>query len=257
VYQCLGNPVGAEKVLAALESPSAVVRRDPVPGKVRILHAPSLPGIKGSDRVREVIGRLKDKGYDIEYVEISNQPNAIVMQEIAKSDIIVDELYSDTHGAMFSLEAAALGKPSFVGGFGLEALDKFVPPEARFPTLYKTPDELEETLIRLLDDVDFRLECGRKAREFSEGWAKPRAVASRLLMVARGEAPSSWFFEPRDIRYTCGLGGTPDRIARVIRKLLKSGGRQAFLLDDKPELLEEILIFAQQNAGEAQTGTKD
>jgi len=172
------------------------------------------------------------------------------MREIAKSDFIVDQLYSDTDGAMFSMEAAALGKPSFVGGYGGEALDQFVPLEARVPTLYRIPDELEETLIRLLDDVNFRLERGRIARKFAESWARPEAVANRLLMIARGEAPSNWFFEPRDIRYTCGVGGTPDQIARAIRKLLKSGGKQAFLLDDKPELLERILLFAQQNGGD-------
>jgi len=256
-FQCLGNLVEMEKVRTVSEFHRSRPSLDPIPCKIRILHAPSLRGIKGSDRIHEVIKKLKEMGYRIEYVEISGKPNATVMQEIAESDIIVDELYSDTHGAMFSMEAAALGKPSFVGGFGWEILDKFVPPEARFPTLYKRPDELEGTLIRLIEDVEFRLECGRKAREFAEGWAKPTAVASRLLMVARGEAPSSWFFEPNDIRYTCGLGAKPDRMARVIRKLFESGGTKALLLDDKPELFDEILIFAQQNAGQAQTGTKD
>jgi hypothetical protein len=66
-------------------------------------------------------------------------------------------------------------------------------------------------------------------------------------MIAQGEAPPDWFFNPKDIRYPNGVAGTPDRIARVIRKLFAHGGREAFLLDDKPELMEEILSFAQKN----------
>jgi len=243
-FQCLGNLVEAEKVRAASDLRGRRGGSEPIAGKARILHAPSLRGIKGSDRIREVIETVKGKGYDIEYIEVSNQPNAVVMREIAKSDIIVDELYSDTHGAMFSMEAAALGKPSFVGGFGWETLDGLVPPEARFPTLYKAPDELEDTLIRLLDDVQFRLECGRKAREFAEGWAQPKAVAGRLLMVAQGKAPDRWFFDPKDIRYVYGLGGKPEKIARVIGKILDQGGEKALMLDDKQALRDRIIGFS-------------
>jgi len=258
VVQCVGNLVDKGKIRAALEKDVRKGERGgSVPGKARILHAPSNQGVKGTQEIRKVINKLKTRGYDIEYIEISNQPNSVVMQEIAKCDLVVDALYSDTYGAMFSMEAAALGKPSFVGGYGREDLDRFVPSEARFPTLYRPPEELEETLVELIENVDYRLKCGRKAKEFARTWAQPKAVAERLLLIASGQAPENWFFDPKDIRYVYGIAGPPHKIARVIKKLLAGKGERALLLDDKPELLTQILLFVQKQTVDGLVGRKD
>ena len=49
--------------------------------KIRILHAPSYVGVKGSDEFRDIIHSLKNQ-YDIEYIEITGKTNAEVLEEI-------------------------------------------------------------------------------------------------------------------------------------------------------------------------------
>jgi hypothetical protein len=241
--QCLGNFVDPGKIQLALGAVDDS-QEEPQRRSTRILHAPSLRSIKGSDRIRETIGRLLRQGYNIEYVEISNQPNAVVMREIVKSDVIVDELYSDTYGAMFALEAAALEKPSIVCGYGREELRRFVPREATVPTHYCPPEEFEEALKRMIEDKEYRMEWAVYAGEFSKGWASSKAAAGRLLMIARGKAPDRWFFDPKDIRYSYGVGGKPEKIGKVIRKLLDHGGEKALMLDDKEALRDRIIRFS-------------
>jgi glycosyltransferase involved in cell wall biosynthesis len=244
--QCLGNFVDPGKIQLAVGMVDDYPQK-PKGKALRILHAPSLRGIKGSDQIRETIGRLQDEGNGIDYIEISNQPNAVVIREILQSDLVVDELYSDTHGAMFALEAAALGKPSIVCGYGRDELKRFVPPEATVPTHYCLPEEFENALRRMLNDEEYRMACGQRAREFSKGWASPKAAASRLLMIAQGNAPRSWFFDPKEIRYIYGFGGKPEKIVRVIRKLLDHGGKKALLLEDKPAVRDRIVDFSKSN----------
>jgi len=56
--------------------------------------------------------------------------------------------------------------------------------------------------------------------------------------------PPEWFFNPRDIEYVHGVGGTPEQVARTIRKLIEYGGEEALCMDDKPELKAKIIEFA-------------
>jgi hypothetical protein len=71
--------------------------------KIRVLHCPSSPVIKGTQVIRTVIRQLLQKGFDFEYLELSNVPNSKVMSELSKSHIVINELYSEALG-IFALE---------------------------------------------------------------------------------------------------------------------------------------------------------
>lgn len=240
IAQCIGNPIDPLKLKAA-ESFKVPERED---NSLRILHAPSNPAIKGSDAIREAVDRLKARGYAITYVAVTNVPNETVMQEIMQCDFVVDEIYSDTHGAMFSLEAAMLGKPSIVCGYGKKELDRFIPEEAVVPTYFCHPDELEQAIEKLVQDRAFREELAKRAKSFAERRASAPAVAERLLRVATGNAPANWFFDPHDLNYFQGLGGTEEQIRETIRRLIAYGGVEALQVGDKPELEQRLVAFA-------------
>ncbi len=84
----------------------------------RILHAPSHPRAKGTDRIRLAVESLRSKGYEIEYTELTNAANAEVLAHLHECDFVIDQLYSDTPMATFAAEAADVGRPSVVGGYG-------------------------------------------------------------------------------------------------------------------------------------------
>jgi len=77
--------------------------------KIKILHAPNHTNIKGTSFVEEAINRIKNEGYEIEYLRIQRLSNQEVIQKIMEADIVVDQLIIGWY-AMFAMEAMACGK---------------------------------------------------------------------------------------------------------------------------------------------------
>ena len=119
--------------------------------KIRVLHCPSSPIIKGTQVIRTVVRQLSQKGFDFEYVELSNVPNSIVMSELSKSHIVINELYSEALG-IFALEG--LSTYNCV----LTSADPEVDPSAVSssykPWISVQPENLFENLSNLLSNPE-------------------------------------------------------------------------------------------------------
>lgn len=74
--------------------------------KLKILHAPSNPIIKGTPLVRAAIKKLKMEGYDFEYIELQNVNNQIVLEELKTTHIVLNQFYAFVPG-LFGIEALA------------------------------------------------------------------------------------------------------------------------------------------------------
>lgn len=210
---------------------------------IRILHAPSHTQLKGTDRVRKAIETLKDRGHSIDYIEITGKPNPVVMEELAKCDLVVDQLFSDSHAGVFGIEACIFGRPTIAAGYGAPELERLLPTSGVVPTEFCHPDALLPTLERLVSDPKYRLEVAERTRAYIETCA-PAAVARRYLQLIEGTAPSDWFFEAADIRYVAGVAGPIENVRTRIGALLQAYGPDALCLDDKPQLRKAILDFA-------------
>lgn len=77
---------------------------------LRVFHAPNHKTIKGSRFIQQAIAELKSEGYPIEISLVQGKPNKEILQEIAKSDIVADQLVIGWY-AMFALEGLSLSKP--------------------------------------------------------------------------------------------------------------------------------------------------
>lgn len=77
---------------------------------MRVLHAPNHRNIKGTSHILKAIDELKASGLEIELVLIEKQPNAKVIEEIRKCDLVIDQIVIGWY-AMFSIEAMAQCKP--------------------------------------------------------------------------------------------------------------------------------------------------
>jgi glycosyltransferase involved in cell wall biosynthesis len=213
-------------------------------GKLRIVHAPSFSECKGSSRFREIMKRMREKGYSFEFIEIVGRPNSEVLIELANCDFVIDELYSDTTMAGLATEAAFFGKPSVVGGYATiedmgQLNETFIPPSE-----YRHPDEIEDAIEKLLTDEKYRLELGKKAGDFvSENWA-PKKVAERFLRIVNDDYPEEWLYDPKDIRYLHGWGLPEDNVKDLIRRSLEYAGKDGLCLSDKPELEQKFIEFA-------------
>jgi hypothetical protein len=74
--------------------------------KVKILHAPSKPLVKGTSLVRAAIKKLIVEGYDIDYVEIQNMPNEVVLEHLKSTHIVLNQFYVFVPG-VFGIESMA------------------------------------------------------------------------------------------------------------------------------------------------------
>ena len=241
VSQVFGTPIDQNKLAAR----HGVVAAEPsVPDHVRILHAPSSVDLKGTDVVRREIAALKQRGYPIQYIEVTGRSNAEVLKEIELCDFVVDELYSDDYGAVLATEAVVLGRPVIVAGYGREELDRFVPAETVLPALYGHPDDFAAVLEKMVADPAFRAEQRRKAEAFA-----PRrhaiSVAERFVQLIEGKAPDDWFFDAGELRYVQGVAGHETQIMRRIGQLVDAFGSGALCLDDKPQLRDRLVAFVQ------------
>ena len=232
----VGLPIVPNKIDFGMNSPD--------PSVARIIHCPSDPLFKGTDRIRRAVANLKDKGYQLEFVEITNQPNQTALEEIAKSDFVIDQLYSDSPMASVATEAAFLGKPAVIGGYAPEIIIQALGGGEMAPSIFCHPDEIEKTIESLLRDKDQTRRLGEKAKQFvEENWA-PSKVAERYLKIINNDVPQSWILDPRSCRHVHGCGLPEEKAKEMVRKIIEGGGRQALQLSDKPELENMFVEFA-------------
>jgi glycosyltransferase involved in cell wall biosynthesis len=211
---------------------------------VRILHAPSKRSVKGTDEIEAAIERLRLKGHKLEWVTISGQPNAVVLQELLLCDFVVDQLYSDWLMPGFATEAAFVGKPTIIAGYELQSLGEFIPIEFLPPVHVCHPDDIEEAIEKLIVDVPFRRDLGRRAQAFVESNWSAAKVAERFLKIIQQEVPNNWMFDPAECRYFRGLGVPEERLRSFLRAYIERGGSDALQLSDKPELQQRFIDFA-------------
>lgn len=199
----------------------AAVRRNPS-DPVRILHAPSRPTAKGTAAIREAIATLRAEGLSIEYVELVGQPNQVVLDALPGVDFVVDQPYADTPMGTFPAEAAAVGKPAVVGGFGWEELARVTPADVLPPAATCQPDDLRATIRDLVTDAHRRASLGQAARQFLDDHWAPERVAARYLRLIEGDVPTEWMLDPAQVRYVHGAGLSEAQLVRVVEALEQS-----------------------------------
>jgi glycosyltransferase involved in cell wall biosynthesis len=225
---------------------AVVAPREGRESQVRVLHSPSHPAAKGTDTIVEMVQGLRERQSPIEFIMITNQPNAVVLQALRECDFVVDQLYSDTPMAGFASEAAFLGRPAVVGGYATHELARLLPADSIPPVCYTHPDAANDAIERLVRDSTYRLQLGASAQKFVRSYWAPRRVAERYLQIIHGPIPAAWLCDPREIRYTHGVGMPAARARDLIGAVLRAGGRAALQLGDKPALEQLVIDFAQQ-----------
>jgi hypothetical protein len=144
-------------------SPNSRVRE----GIIYISHTPNHRQVKGTQKIKDTVESLKTLGYPIELLLIENTLNSDLKSVLReKSDIHIDQLYSDGY-ALSAIEAMSLG---------ICTLTSFEGPVRDFynkwsftsecPLISITEENLQQTLIDLIMDDEFRVIQGSKCRDY-------------------------------------------------------------------------------------------
>lgn len=148
---------------------------------LRIGHAPSHRGVKGTDLILSALSNLRTEGnvFELDLIEGVSQEEA--RKRYARVDVVVDQLYAGWYGGV-AVEAMALGKPVLV--YLREDDLKYVPEQMQrdLPFIQVTPDTIEDGLRRVLrmSRADLR-DLAVRSRAYVERWHNPAAIAAHIF----------------------------------------------------------------------------
>lgn len=121
--------------------------RDPL--HIVIVHAPTSPVIKGTPLVRAAIKRLREEDYVFEYVELTNQPNAVVLATLERAHVVLNQFYAFIPG-VFGIEALAANTVMLTSADG--SLEPSLPAGANDAWVVTPSWRIYENLKAVLDD---------------------------------------------------------------------------------------------------------
>lgn len=149
-------------------------------GLVRVIHAPSHRGFKGTDQIVDVINSLRSDGLEFEFRLIEGVSNAEARKLYETADLLIDQLWAGWYGGL-ALELMALGKP--VMCYIRESDLDFIPEKmkADLPIINVTSETLYDDLKQWLTVNKNELpSLGLKSRKYVENWHDPDQVALML-----------------------------------------------------------------------------
>ena len=217
----------------------------PPPNQTRIkaLHCPSNILIKGSDRIRAAVSEVRQRGVDIELIELSGKPNHIILDAIRDCDFVIDEVFSDSPMAAFAAEAASKGRAAIIGGYYGESITEDVPVEMIPPSKFVSPEELTNTIEFLARNHHACQEIGQQAFCYIRDHWTPAHVCRRILQTLEGQAPDEWIFDPAQSGYIFGYGISKDVFYKKVSKLVKRRGIGVLQLQGRSRMLQAIQSF--------------
>jgi glycosyltransferase involved in cell wall biosynthesis len=151
------------------------------PGPLRILHAPSHRGVKGTDLILAALDDLKAQGCDFELLLVEGKSNVQAREVYMRADILIDQLFAGWYGGL-AVELMALGKP--VLAYIREEDLRHIDPQMRqeLPIVQTTPDSVTAVLRRMLETPRQDLVAlGQRSRAFVERWHDPMRIAAQTL----------------------------------------------------------------------------
>jgi len=146
--------------------------------RIKILHAPSNPLIKGTQIIRADVKRLQSEGYPVDYVELLGVSNEHVFQQLITSHIVINELYSMMPG-VFAVEAMAAKCAVFTSAD--QQFETLLPGESNNAWVVVRPGNLYENLKYYLDNPAEIIIKARLGYEWASSYARATTNAAYLL----------------------------------------------------------------------------
>ncbi|MFF2493077.1 glycosyltransferase [Agromyces sp. NPDC058064] len=148
------------------------------PVRLRVLHAPSSPIIKGTQVVRAAVQALRDEGREFDYEELIDVPHERVVAALRDAHIVLNQFYAFVPG-VFGVEALAAGCAV------LQSADPSAEPDLPGwdePAWFVTQaHEVTAHLRTLLDDPALAARYARLGQQ----WVRDHALASESGRVLR------------------------------------------------------------------------
>ena len=148
--------------------------------RVRIVHAPSHRGAKGTEAIVQTVLDLQESGYPVDLELIEHIPHKAVGDRLLSADLLVDQLYAGWYGGV-AVEAMCRGVP--VISYLRRDDFKVIHPDMAdmLPVISADESDLRERLVEFMQlGDDARENLGVRSQSFAQRWHDPDGIASQF-----------------------------------------------------------------------------
>ncbi|MFM1977202.1 glycosyltransferase [Aquidulcibacter sp.] len=145
-------------------------------GPIKILHAPSAADLKGSAYIEAALSRLISEGLPIEVEYMTGFTHQEVVQRMAESDLLIDQLLAGAHGVV-GIEAMALGVPVI----------NYIRPDIRhlypstLPIIQAEPSNIGEVVADFVKSRHTHSILSTRSRAYALAVHSVEAVTARMI----------------------------------------------------------------------------
>lgn len=158
-------------------------------GVLRIMHAPTHRGFKGTRYIVSAIERLQAEGFQIELDLVEGVSHAALRERYKECHLFIDQILCGWYGTA-SIEALAIGRPVVV--FIRKSYLAEVDFAAQLPFFNADPDTIYQVLREIVEaGSECLLPRSRSGRQFVEAHHDASSVAKRLLRIYQNLKPGS------------------------------------------------------------------
>ncbi len=146
---------------------------------LKVIHAPTHRGFKGTDHIQEAVNRLTEKHPGcVEFSLMEGRTHPELMAQMQKADLVVDQVMIGWYGAT-AVEAMKMGKP-VIARIAERDL-RFLPPrmaeDVREAFINADPFNLHAVLKKCVENRKYLQEKARAGLEYVHKWHDPVYVA--------------------------------------------------------------------------------
>lgn len=147
---------------------------------IRIVHAPTNPGLKGTEHVRRAFASLNERHPGrVEATVLARRPHRELLAEVANADLVVDQLLIGWYGVT-AVEAMLLRTPAIC--FIDDAARSLIPPAMAtdLGVVEASPQSLDDVLDRVVADAEERADAAERGERFARTWHDPQVVQGHV-----------------------------------------------------------------------------
>lgn len=149
--------------------------------KLKIVHAPTNPAVKGSEYFLKAINDLR-RDYDFEFIKVQGYSHEEAKKIYEKADIILDELVIGTYGSL-TIESLAMGKCVVT-----YLSDSFKTPHGDdVPVQIANADNVKDKIKELLDSKELRESLSLQGRRYVEKHCDVNKICESLIEIYEGK----------------------------------------------------------------------
>lgn len=87
------------------------------------------------------------------------------------------------------------------------------------------PEYIEEAVIKLIENEQYRRNLGKKAQKYVKCYCSPKKVAERYVKIISNDIPEEWWFDPEDIEYFLGYGYSRTDVKKRVNDIVNEYGK--------------------------------